>query len=236
LAASAAWSAPTITLQDFTAFAGDTATLVISVNDEVKGLAGCDLLIKAPGTVDYGPTTIVPIGIGEVENGPFWELSPVSQPAHTTGAFDGLFEIATAQPHGFDGPGILYRVSLPISSAIYTDTVYPIRFIQAQLFNDNGDLMTVNAQNATATILGGKMGDVNGDGLINVGDAILALRISVGLVASPTPRMLRFGDVAPTAADGTVGDGKVTPSDALVILRKALSIQDRSTTPTPPTA
>jgi hypothetical protein len=62
-------------------------------------------------------------------------------------------------------------------------------------------------------------GDVNGDGIVDVRDARLALRIAAGDVA-PTSDQLRAGDVAPLVSGVPAPDGAIDVADALVILRK----------------
>ena len=59
------------------------------------------------------------------------------------------------------------------------------------------------------------LGDMNGDGKVTAADALLALRIAVGLVPS-TPAEIAIGDLN--------GDGKITAADALLILRKAVGL------------
>ena len=64
----------------------------------------------------------------------------------------------------------------------------------------------------------------NRDGQINVGDALVCLRFSLGLEAQ-TQEDVEHGDVAPLDAQGQPSpDGEITVGDALVILRKALGL------------
>jgi hypothetical protein len=59
------------------------------------------------------------------------------------------------------------------------------------------------------------LGDVNGDGRVNVQDATLALSIAVGTL-TPTAEQNSAADVNP--------DGKVNVQDATLILRKAVGL------------
>jgi len=59
-------------------------------------------------------------------------------------------------------------------------------------------------------------GDLNSDSRIDIADALLALRMAVGLVIPTTDAMLR-GDVAPVNAI----DGKITIQDVMTILSAA---------------
>ena len=80
----------------------------------------------------------------------------------------------------------------------------------------------------------GMSGDVNGDKVANVFDALLVLQYAVGLY-TPTD-IITFkiaADVAPLDSIGTpVGDGKVDVFDALAILRYAVNLDKwAATTP-----
>ena len=64
----------------------------------------------------------------------------------------------------------------------------------------------------------------NRDGIVNVGDALVALRFAL-LLETPTQENIAHGDVAPLDAQGKPDpDGIINVGDALVILRKALGI------------
>lgn len=80
----------------------------------------------------------------------------------------------------------------------------------------------------------------NRDGIVNVGDAVVALRFALNL-DTPTQGDITHGDVAPLDAQNTPNpDGAITVGDALVILRKALGIiswesdEIIGSTPSPP--
>ena len=70
-------------------------------------------------------------------------------------------------------------------------------------------------------------GDVNGDKIINVFDALLTLQYSVGLIPH-TPDVdalyLASADVAPLDNGKPGGDGAVNVFDALAILRKSVGL------------
>jgi len=64
----------------------------------------------------------------------------------------------------------------------------------------------------------------NRDGVVNVGDALVALRFALTL-ETPTQEDIQHGDVAPLDAQGKPNpDGIINVGDALVILRRALGI------------
>ena len=64
------------------------------------------------------------------------------------------------------------------------------------------------------------LGDLNGDGKVNVSDATLALQIAVALI-TPSAAQVKAGDVAPAGKP----DGKITVSDATRILRAAVGLE-----------
>ena len=61
-------------------------------------------------------------------------------------------------------------------------------------------------------------GDINGDGIVDIGDALLSMQISVGLV-QPTSGQVVRGDVAPVVNGVSVPDGVIDLQDALIILK-----------------
>ncbi len=80
---------------------------------------------------------------------------------------------------------------------------------------------TVTTPSTSATSTGIPSGDLNGDGVVNVADALRALQIATGEV-STTPTDLANGDVAPLVNGKPSPDGKITVEDALIILQKAV--------------
>ena len=73
--------------------------------------------------------------------------------------------------------------------------------------------VTVSAENVTQDVKIYLLGDINGDGVISVQDALLALQASVGKY-TPTAQEQKAGDVN--------ADGTLDVSDALLILQKAV--------------
>ncbi|MEA3359287.1 MAG: PKD domain-containing protein [Thermodesulfobacteriota bacterium] len=64
----------------------------------------------------------------------------------------------------------------------------------------------------------------NRDSVVNVGDALVALRFAL-LLETPTQENIAHGDIAPLDTNGQPNpDGQITVGDALVILRMALGL------------
>jgi len=66
-------------------------------------------------------------------------------------------------------------------------------------------------------------GDINNDGKVDIADALLALRVAVGIV-TPNQVQLAAGDVAPLANGKPAPDGVIDIADAMLILEKAVGI------------
>ena len=93
--------------------------------------------------------------------------------------------------------------------------------------NDNAATVDIGSDEYTTTqalIYGDLAPFGSPDGVVNVGDALVALRLALGLETA-TQGDIEHGDVAPLNAAGYPDpDGNITVGDALVILRKALGI------------
>jgi hypothetical protein len=79
--------------------------------------------------------------------------------------------------------------------------------------------LSVTAVTASAT----RNGDLNGDGVVDIRDAMGALNVSVGL-QSATPELLARADVAPLVNGKPSPDGKIDVGDVIVILRKSVGL------------
>lgn len=67
-------------------------------------------------------------------------------------------------------------------------------------------------------------GDVNGDGRVTVADAVLALRLMLGL-NPPTERAVLAADTAPPRSPiWASGDGRITVGDVILVLRRAIGL------------
>jgi hypothetical protein len=77
----------------------------------------------------------------------------------------------------------------------------------------------VQSQAAASLLPNTATGDINGDGVVDLADVILAERVALGLTAT-TPAQLQRGDVAPAANP----DGVIDAADVIGIQRKALGL------------
>jgi pseudomonalisin len=87
----------------------------------------------------------------------------------------------------------------------------------------SGDAYNAGGSTSTAfneIVTLGHDGDINGDGVVDVTDVLLAEQIASGLII-PTVSQLAHGDVAPLVNGVPAPDGKIDVSDVLIIERKA---------------
>jgi predicted outer membrane repeat protein len=94
--------------------------------------------------------------------------------------------------------------------------------------NDGFDKVDIGADEYVLSSGGSADGDIaplgSPDGIVNVGDALVALRVSL-ILETPSQGDILHGDVAPLDSQGQPNpDGQISVGDALVILRKALGI------------
>ena len=66
-------------------------------------------------------------------------------------------------------------------------------------------------------------GDINGDGVVDIVDALLALKAGVGLTQLTAAEIVR-GDVGPLVNNVPVGDGRIDIEDTILILRKSVGL------------
>lgn len=75
----------------------------------------------------------------------------------------------------------------------------------------------------TRNILSARLGSVANGESVSLIDALVALKIAIGMV-DPTAEQLLRGDVAPVVEGVPMGDGRIDVEDVLVILRMALGL------------
>jgi uncharacterized protein YfaP (DUF2135 family) len=86
------------------------------------------------------------------------------------------------------------------------------------------DQASLNISVLSPAGISSRNGDINGDGTVDIADALLAMRMSLGTAASPTFEQLLRGDVGPLVNHMPVPDGKIRLEDAILILKKAVGI------------
>jgi hypothetical protein len=227
----AAQELPLVQVQDVTAYAGQVVDVSITVNAAVRGVAGADMVVETVGTIASGTGTLTPYTIPDptagttaATPGSLWDM-PVAQEQRTTaqGTNQLEYRLALAQSRSFDGPGTLVKIPIKIDEGVMSDMSFPLKLGKVVLYDINGNPISVMTKDGTINIKGGRYGDLNGDGLVTVGDVILAIRMAIGQL-TPTDKQLHFADVTPVSAAGVRGDGKITLADVTILLQMALGI------------
>jgi len=94
--------------------------------------------------------------------------------------------------------------------------------VTARLTDATGKVSTVQRNIIRVPII---MGDLDGDGLVDIRDAAQALRVSLGLEQA-SPQTLAHGDLAPLVNGVPRPDGVIDSGDVLLLLRKIVGMVD----------
>lgn len=86
------------------------------------------------------------------------------------------------------------------------------------------DPATLNIFSITSAGTNTRNGDMNIDGSVDIIDAILALRILVGLEPPPSFEQMLHGDVGPVQYHSPTVDGRVRMSDIVVIMERVVGL------------
>jgi hypothetical protein len=239
----AAQEIPLVELVDVTGFSGQTVDMEVRLTNRVEqGVAGVDVVIKTVGKITQAGGQLTPFKVAEPKPGTdvaalpgtLWDIPIAKESRHTSTLNEAVeYRVVMAQSRPFTGPGQLLRIPIQISEDVMFDSAYPVQFGRVVFYTADGRPISVATRDGLLTVRAGRYGDLNGDGYVTVGDAILAIRIAIGQItaASPAPltadqftKALHFADVVPLNPDGTRGDGRVTIPDATAVLSLALGI------------
>jgi len=92
------------------------------------------------------------------------------------------------------------------------------------LIDGTYDPTTLNIQALSPAGLSSRNGDLNLDGVVDIADALKALRILVGLDPKPTFTQMLRGDVGPVVGGEPTTDGRIRMSDIEVMLEKIIGL------------
>ena len=124
----------------------------------------------------------------------------------------GKIRIAVAGTKGLpSGSGALVDIELMTNANVQFGTQTALKISSAKIYSESVASIPVSLEDGIIKIIGIK-GDVNNDGVVRSNDAMLALRISAGLMVPD--------EYQKWAADMN-GDGAIKSNDAMLILRKA---------------
>ncbi|MCL1874226.1 MAG: dockerin type I domain-containing protein [Clostridiales bacterium] len=192
----------TIEVLDVVTDPGGTVNVTYSITNNVNGFTTFDLELPYDRTICW-PTAITPGAI----------LDSGGSGAFAANPSYGGADIAKVTYANFDkiaGDGLLFTVTYQVAAgtpaveALLDVNLKRATVLVADAYSD------IHIKVKPGKMVIGRLGDVNGDGLVTPEDAMLLLQMIVGLVPW-TDRALRFGDIN--------GDGIVDTSDAALILR-----------------
>jgi uncharacterized Zn-binding protein involved in type VI secretion len=86
------------------------------------------------------------------------------------------------------------------------------------------DPATLNIYSITAAGTSTRNGDINNDGQVDIADALLALRILIGLAPPASFVQMLHGDVGPIQNHNPSVDGQIRMSDVVVIMERVIGI------------
>jgi PKD repeat protein len=86
------------------------------------------------------------------------------------------------------------------------------------------DPPSLNIYALTSAGISSRNGDINGDGTVDISDALIAMQISLGIAPAATFGQLLHGDVGPLINHTPVPDGKIRLDDSILILQKSIGI------------
>jgi hypothetical protein len=124
------------------------------------------------------------------------------------------------------GASQAYQI-IPVAGATLADLQLDGVSVKTQVVNGVYTLLNVTKDHslvATFSIPAAVVlpdGDLNRDGKVDISDALLALKMSVGLL-TPTATDIAHGDVGPMKNYKPVPDGKIDINDVVVMLQRAV--------------
>jgi hypothetical protein len=213
---------PALLLTSATAKPGDRVELSLSLNKDVYDLCGLML------TFNYGdvtPASASPLGfvnpgssrLSSMFSGSLYAAAGIPDP-NTGLPLPQMQRIAIVHAESIDGPASVLTVPFDVPNDAPNGAAYAIR-VSAVTNDSFGVKFDTNPATGTITVNNpnaGVLGDVNGNGRIEVTDATLILRAAVGLGKLDASQSSR--------ADANQ-NGKIDVGDAVNVLRWAIGLK-----------
>jgi len=190
-------------ISDVTSSPGNDIKVPISITDATD-IAGADIVVT------YDPIILT---IKEIKS---TQLSSDLKLKYDTGTPGEITIKMTGTKSIPNGVGPLIDMIFMVNANIQKDTDTSVSFKEATIFDSSSKIIDISTQDGKVRIGVCLKGDVNNDGKIDARDAILTLRISVGLVP-PTPYAVCAADLN--------NDGAIMANDAIIILRKIANLE-----------
>ncbi len=203
-------------MPDYRGDAGDEVTLLINAANAV-GVSNYGLDVQ----FSYDTELLTPVSQVDPER------ETVERTALTEGFMvvdnsefaDGQLNISGIGPQGMTivGEGHLFHIKFKVSDGASPFEACEHVFVVVKFKDENGDNLLVDYSDRSIFTVAPDyiLGDINGDGEVDSGDALLALKIAVGELI-PTELQKLSGDLN--------GDRKIDSADAVMILRKAVGL------------
>lgn len=170
------------------------------------------------GSFDVAATALLTRSTVTVSASPKSDIA--GQPVTFTATVTGNSPTGTVQ---FQVNGVNFGSPVALINGVATLTTTQLTVVGTDAITavysgdaNNAGSSTLTAFNEIVTL--GHDGDINGDGVVDAADVMLAQQIALGLI-SPTVSQLAHGDVAPSG-----GDGVIDAADVVLIRAKALGL------------
>lgn len=195
-------TARNVSIPATTGTGGSSVSIPINI-DDASNIAGMDF------TVSFDNTVLTP-------------KDPAAETTTLTNGFTlssntgtGQIIISLAKSTAISsGNGSLVNMLFTVNSSVQSNTSTNLIFTNCKLNDVNGTEIPSQTSNGTFTVSQEK-GDINGDNRVSSADAVLCLRIAVGLI-TPTSEQEWASDMN--------SDNQITSADAIKILRKAVGL------------
>jgi hypothetical protein len=224
IACGAAYAAPALLLPSASAPAGQEVLLTLSLNDEVSEVSGLMLTVDHREAQPASAPMVEISGLNESRLAPPFAQSLYkviygsASPRNPVNGLpiDGLRTIAIVHAEPVPGPADVIHLPFRIPSSAAGGTVYTIR-VSAVANDSDGVKFPIEEAIGTVTVEGAAplLGDVNGNGRVEVGDAIMVLKAALQLITLDSAALIR--------ADVT-GNGRVEVTDAVAVLQRAVGL------------
>jgi hypothetical protein len=211
---------PALQLGSIKGAAGQQALMALSLNAEVQQVCGLMITLQfgtaspvsAPSLAFLNPGEA---GLGSAFKGALYGTSSVFDP-NTSLALEGQRRIGIVHSDPVDGPTKVLSLPFQVPANASGGTVYTVT--ASVVANDfQGVKFPISPAAGTITVEGPtpKLGDINGNGKVEVADVVQILRATLGLQTLTSDQMIR--------ADCN-GDGRVNVGDAVAALRIAVGL------------
>ncbi len=202
--------------------AGSTSTSFTITTTAVAGPTSATITAVYGGITKTGVLTVTPSAVSSLSMSQTSVLSNDSAEGTVTliGAAPSGGSVVLLSSNNASVASVPASITVPAgsTSATFTITTYQVAGSTPVTITANyGSIMT-----ATITVIPAD-GDLNGDGITDMIDALRALRIASG-IDKASASDLSHGDVAPLILGKRHPDGKIDLSDVVVILRRAAGL------------